>query len=156
LYEFLDYRVRDVMTSPAITVGSDAPLAQVDALLEEHDVNGLPVVADDGSLVGFVTRLDLLRAWRSSPDSVFPAYEHIARTPVAEVMTTDVMTTTPLEPLTRVIERLTSQGTTSFPVVDRHVVVGVVARDDVLCAMRRALAHQKPDSDVSARSGGTK
>ena len=61
MYEFLDYRVRDVMTSPAITVGPEARLAQVDALLEEHDVNGLPVVADDGSLVGFVTRLDLLR-----------------------------------------------------------------------------------------------
>jgi CBS domain-containing protein len=58
--------VRNVMTSPAVTVRADAPLSAVaDALLSAR-VGRLPVVDAAGALVGVVTRGDVVRAaWRA-------------------------------------------------------------------------------------------
>ncbi len=56
----------EAMTSPAITVRADAPLAQAAALLVDRDVNRLPVVDGRQRLVGIVTRADLVRAFARS------------------------------------------------------------------------------------------
>ena len=52
--------VRDVMTRQVICVGPDQPLAEVAALMTNRDVDRVPVV-DEGRLVGFLTRGDIVR-----------------------------------------------------------------------------------------------
>ena len=54
-------RVGDAMSSPAITIAADAPVAEAAGLLLRHRVGCLPVLAD-GSLAGILTTSDLLRA----------------------------------------------------------------------------------------------
>lgn len=54
--------VREVMTSPVVTVAQDDPVEQASLLMEEHKISGLPVVSD-GRLVGILTVSDLLRAF---------------------------------------------------------------------------------------------
>jgi CBS domain-containing protein len=49
------------MTSPAVTVGSDAPLGEAARLMTGHAVKRLPVVGPDGRIVGIVARSDLLK-----------------------------------------------------------------------------------------------
>jgi CBS domain-containing protein len=51
----------DVMSSPAITAPPDAPLGRVAHLMNANGIKRVPV-AEDGRLVGIVTRADLLRA----------------------------------------------------------------------------------------------
>jgi CBS domain-containing protein len=53
-------RARDVMTTPALTVGPDTHLKDVAATLVEHRVNAVPVVDDRGRLLGIVSGADLL------------------------------------------------------------------------------------------------
>jgi anti-anti-sigma factor len=53
-------RVADVMTSPVLTVGPDAPWKQVAERMLDADVSGLPVTNDDGYLMGVVTEADLV------------------------------------------------------------------------------------------------
>ena len=55
-------RAADAMTSPAITIGSNRPLAEATRLMAINKVNRLPVV-DDGVLVGIITRADVVRAF---------------------------------------------------------------------------------------------
>ena len=55
-------QVRDVMTTPVITVQSGDPIEQAALLKEEHKVSGLPVL-DGNDLVGIFTITDLLRAF---------------------------------------------------------------------------------------------
>ncbi len=55
-------RVRDAMTHPAITLREDAPISDVARLMRERSINRVPVVDSGGSLVGIVTREDLLAA----------------------------------------------------------------------------------------------
>lgn len=65
-----------MITNP-VTVGPDATLAELDQLCGHYKVSGLPVVDDDGTLVGIITNRDT----RYLPESEFPV-----RT-VREVMT---------------------------------------------------------------------
>jgi CBS domain-containing protein len=52
----------EAMTAPAITIGPRRPLAEAAASMLDHRISRLPVV-DDGTLVGIVTRADLVRAF---------------------------------------------------------------------------------------------
>jgi CBS domain-containing protein len=61
--------VRDVMTSPAITVMPVWTVAGAAALMLDKDVNRLPVVRADG-LAGIITRADVVRAFARTDDAI--------------------------------------------------------------------------------------
>ena len=65
-----DRPVRAVMSSAPVTVEPDADLDVVLALLASDDpnVNRVPVVEDDGTLVGLIARQDVIRAIRDARD----------------------------------------------------------------------------------------
>ena len=148
MYEFLDYVASDVMSKP-VAIGSDAPLAEVEQTLERTGFNGMPVVSD-GALVGFVTSLDLLEAFRFTPDAILPPYEQIMQRPVSSVMRRDPAVVQPRTPLTRVLEKMVDTRNKSFPVVDPHGerLVGVIAREDVMRALRRATGGERPSAPL--------
>jgi CBS domain-containing protein len=148
MYEFLDYRACDAMTRDPITIGPEASLAEAEALLEQHDFNALPVVGPAHELLGVVTKLDLLRAFRFTDQHMFPPYEQIMARPVREVMVSDVTTVTPRTPLTRVLETLVRLRTKSLPVVEDGTLVAVIAREDVLQALRRAVAGERASGPI--------
>jgi CBS domain-containing protein len=59
----------EAMTSPAITVGAETPVAEAARTMVELGVNRLPVV-EDGRLVGIVTRADLVRLFTRSDEEI--------------------------------------------------------------------------------------
>lgn len=144
MHEFLQYRVQHVMTTTPLTVEPGASLAQAEAIFDQHDFNALPVVEPDGRLVGILTKLDLLTAFAFTPASIIPQYEDVMRSQVAERMTREPLTVTPDLPLTRVLQELVETRNKSFPVLDGVRLVGIIAREDVLRALRRAAAGEKP------------
>jgi len=56
----------EAMSSPAITIGPDRPVGEAAAKMLDEAVNRLPVVAEEGELLGIVTRADLVRAFTRS------------------------------------------------------------------------------------------
>ncbi len=52
----------DIMSSPAVTVGETASVRDVLEIFSEKNINRLPVVDTQGSLVGIITRSDILKA----------------------------------------------------------------------------------------------
>ena len=142
-YEFLEWRVEDVMSRP-VCVAPTIPLAEAERLFEQHGFNALPVVNARGVLQGVVTSIDLLRAFDFSEDVILPDYDRIMERSVETVMTRDAQTVTPRAPLTRVLRKLVDTRNKSFPVVDDDRVVGVIAREDVMRALRRARAQEAP------------
>jgi len=131
-----------------VRVGPDASLAETEALFEKHDFNALPVVGTEGELLGVVTKLDLLRAFRFTDDHMFPPYEQVMALPVRQVMTTAVTTVSPRTPLTRVLETLVRTGMKSLPVVEDGRVIAMIAREDVLAALRRAVAGERATGPI--------
>jgi CBS domain-containing protein len=53
-------RASDVMTTPALAVGPDADVRQVAELLLECRISAVPVVAEDGRVLGIVSEGDLI------------------------------------------------------------------------------------------------
>jgi CBS domain-containing protein len=143
MYEFLDYRACDAMTRDVVTVTPEASLADVERVFAERDFNALPVIDGSGALVGLVTKLDVLKAFRFTDEHMFPPYEEILQRSVSGVMSRDIMTVTPRAPLTRVLQKMIDTRNKSFPVVDDGALVGMIAREDVLVALRRAAAGEK-------------
>jgi len=144
MYEFLKYSVSHVMTTAPVTIGPQTPLAHVEAIFEEHDFNGLPVLEESGRFVGFLTKLDLLKAFAFTSESKIPAYDDIIRQPAERVMTREPRTVEADLPLTKLLQQMVDTGHKSFPVVDAHELLGMVAREDVIRALRRAVAGQSP------------
>jgi CBS domain-containing protein len=60
-------KVREAMTSPAITVGVGETLRSATALMIRHDVGRLPVIDGEGVLKGLVDRSDAVRAYFQFP-----------------------------------------------------------------------------------------
>lgn len=144
MYEFLDYQVRDVM-SPATVIEPQTTLAETERILEGRGFNCLPVIDPQGRLVGVVSTLDLLKAFAFSDESMLPPYHEIMRQPVETVMSRDPQTVPPRQPLTRALQKMIDTRNKSFPVVEEGKVVGVVAREDVMRALRRADAGERPE-----------
>jgi CBS domain-containing protein len=59
----------ELMTRPAVTIGPDAPVSHAARLMYNKRVKRLPVIDDDGTLIGIVSRSDVLSVY-SKPDAV--------------------------------------------------------------------------------------
>ena len=62
--------VADVMSSPAFTIGPEMSLFSAARQMDRHGVKRLPVVDDEGYLVGIISRGDLVRAMTRNDDDI--------------------------------------------------------------------------------------
>lgn len=131
MYRFLELHVEDFMTRSVVTIAPSATIAEAQRLFVEHDFNCLPVVGD-GKLLGVLTKLDLLKAFRFRMTHVVPPYATIIAEPVHTVMTEDPAAVRPDAPLTRVLEKMVKTRFRSFPVVLGDELVGIISREDVM------------------------
>ena len=65
----------EIMTSPAVTIGPSQTLGQAARLLHRKHIGRLPVVDDDGRLIGIVTRSDLLRVFLGTDEDLLVAVQ---------------------------------------------------------------------------------
>ena len=144
MYEFLEYRVRDAMTLAPVTIAPETSLEEAERRFEDHDFNCLPVVDQDGRLVGVLTKLDVLQAFAFDTSRILPPYDDIMRQAASLFMTPSPITFDSDTPLTRVLETMLKTRCKSFPVVDGGRLTGVIAREDVLRALRCAVAGRRP------------
>src|SRR6266536_225741 len=74
-----------LMTSPAITIGPDATIPGAARLMNTEHVSRLPVVDDDGKLVGIVSRRDMLSVFlRPDADIAHDARQILDEIPLAD------------------------------------------------------------------------
>ena len=59
----------ELMSRPAVTIGPDEPVSHAARLMYNKRVKRLPVIGDDGALIGIVSRADVLSVY-SKPDAV--------------------------------------------------------------------------------------
>lgn len=82
--------VADVMSFDPIVVRADAPIEEAEDLLEANRVSGLPVVDGSGTLVGVISKTDLVRLAHQSIADILRARPDGLR--VGEVMTSPPLT----------------------------------------------------------------
>ncbi|MFI5300649.1 MAG: HPP family protein [Polyangiales bacterium] len=126
----------DLMTQNPRTLRVDDSVGEARRALSVMDVRHLPIVNDDGEIVGIVSDRDLWGESLQLPDGMPSA------SPISSLMTGAVVTVTPETDLVEVIELLLEQRVGAVPVVDADAqVVGVVSYVDVLRSFGRAVAE---------------
>ncbi len=114
----------DVMTSPAVVVNPATSVRSASALLGDHGFSALPVVDDEGRLVGIVSGADLLLAGTT------PA---MANGPVSRVMRRPVISAPTTATPSELTATMLSHRLRCLPIVaDGQSLVGVVSRSDLL------------------------
>jgi CBS domain-containing protein len=135
-------RVTDVMRRPVVCVHPGTAARDATALLVDNGFAALPVVDDDGCLIGIVTEADLLRG--TVRDTRYGLGRPATGTAVAELMTTPVIALPATAALAEFREKMLVNRMRCVPVVDEDAhVVGMVSRGDLL----RTFIH---DDDVTA------
>ena len=145
----LSTEVREAMSTPPRVVREETTIEEAARVMLDEGIGCLPVVGADGGMVGIVTELDLtgarpwlsLRAWAGSAaeeaSSAALDLERLRATLVEEVMTRRVVTATPREALSVVVDRMMEASLHHIPVVENGVPVGVLARHDLLGFLAR-------------------
>ncbi len=118
-------KVRDVMTEDVVTAGAEDPAEEVFKEFVSLSVHGVPVLDEDGSLVGLVTSIDVIKALSSGD------WEHMKASDLAR----EAVTVSPEDDLETALDLMASNGQDRAVVVEDGKVIGVVTVMDVLPAV---------------------
>jgi CBS domain-containing protein len=114
--------VRNRMSRPAVTVRQDADFQKALSLMQEKKLRRLPVVDDDGQLVGIVVERDLLVA----------AMRYLqSRVEIGDVMTRNVVSVGPDTDLNEVARTMLERKIGGLPVVEDGRLVGIITESDI-------------------------
>ncbi|MDX9702609.1 MAG: CBS domain-containing protein [Candidatus Auribacterota bacterium] len=121
------YRAKDIMTSPVKSVTANTTVSDAIACMLKANFNTLPVVDDNGQMIGIITHADLDKA----------SHHKLGNTSVAEYMSTHVLTTEPDAPLSEIQNIFARNNIGRVPVVKNERIIGIITRTDLLRALHR-------------------
>ena len=130
------------MTDVVLSVRPDDTVEKVYDLMNERGIRHLPVIDEDGDLVGLVSHRDLLRhsAIERAEVPTFLVREILRRTRVEEVMTSEVETVEPDLPLSEAAQVMFENKFGCLPVQEDSKLVGILTESDFVryfCAAPR-------------------
>lgn len=137
LVSFAAKKAAEIMTSPAVVIREEELLSTAVATMLSKGVKRLPVVNDDGKLVGMLSRLDVFRSITKESPNWKEMRKHDVLVNnvrvVGDIMLRDVQTIAPDVPLDAVIETIDSTDLQRLIVVDPGGrFLGMVFDNDLL------------------------
>lgn len=128
-------RARDIMTTHVVTVRPDAAVVDAATVLTGRGFTALPVIDDQGELVGIVTEADIIN--RRFTGTQQPGQPHTASETVADLMITPVIGVSQDADITVVVNEMLTNKRRCIPVMDGTALVGVITRRDVVRVLAR-------------------
>ncbi len=126
-----------IMSAPVTTLTPETSILEAWALFRQTRYRHIPVVDGSGRLVGIVSDRDLLRY--AAVNGRIPPYDDDspeARTPIATLMKTRVLTATPDTEIRQIARVLIEQHIGAMPIMDAAGRLrGIVTRSDILRAL---------------------
>ena len=141
-------KVSDIMTTGVLTVRPRTPYHEIVTLLLDYEISGLPVVDNDGVLVGIVSEADLISKEAYVEDEGRRGHLRLLRDHLLgrdtewvdkaaarnaqELMTSPVRTLSPDDDVATAARVMLDHRLKRLPVVRDGKLVGIVARHDLL------------------------
>lgn len=142
----------DIMTTEIHSVHPDTEIKALAKMFVEYNVNAMPVVGDDGVLVGMVTQTDLVEQdkplhiptvislfdwvlYLESPKKFSEEVRKVTARKVGEICSKEVVTCTTETPVATVASLMVDNKAHLVPVIADGRMVGVVARLDIIRSM---------------------
>jgi CBS domain-containing protein len=146
-----EMQVREIMSSPAVTVTPETEIRTVARIMRERQFSGVPVVDERGELLGIITEMDLIK--RNAPlqqpqyiavlSAMIPVnigevrqyreqLRQVLATTAGDLMQDEVVTVAPETPIEEALEAMLDPEVTMLPVMQGDRVIGVVTRTDLV------------------------
>ncbi len=136
-------KAKNVMTTKVVTAKPDDSLDEVFAMLLRYHVSGVPVVDDEGYLLGVITEYDLLNLlYDTSFESGI----------VSDCLTENVITVHEDESLCDIAELFMSKAIRRIPVLRDEKVIGIISRRDLIRYIREVRIRVSQQLEMRANS----
>lgn len=119
----MEHTAREIMTKRLVTAKPSDTIAEAARRMAENGVGSVIVEDDEGRLAGIFTERDLVKMIARG---VSPS------TPLREVMTTNLVTASPDEPVTSVLCKMLRNNIRHIPVVEDSKPIGIVSMRDMI------------------------
>lgn len=153
----------EVMRSSFATVKPTTPLIDAARLLLQTNQRGLPVLDDDGRLVGIVSEGDLLHRDElgiSPPagnwlefllgiEESLPARERMRALRVATIMTPDPVFVDEDATVDDVVAEMDRRRVAQLPVVCADKVIGMISRFELITALEHSLSRGEKSAEAT-------
>ena len=148
-----DISAKDIMTKNVVTINQEASIEELSELLLNNKISGVPVVDNDGKMVGIATEGDVIV---KDTDLHFPRYfklldsiiylesltkfknslkKHLA-IKVSEIMTTRVVSCLPETLMEDVANLMVDNKVNRIPVISEDgKPIGIITRADIVKSM---------------------
>ncbi len=139
----------DIMTTEVISVKKDTSLKELAAILYKNHINGVPVVDDDGSLIGVICESDLIRQdmrlhiptvvtlfdavfYLENPRRMEKEFQRVSAATVGDLYTPNPVTVDERTPLDEIATIMTENRIYTIPVMDGDRMVGIIGKADLI------------------------
>ncbi|MEM2376241.1 MAG: CBS domain-containing protein [Sulfolobales archaeon] len=105
-----------------LTASKNYPINEIAKILSNENIRGLPVINDNGELIGLITSADIIKAFINNDGS----------SSITNYLRTNIVTVSPNEELVDIINKMINYNTGRIVVVDEGKPVGIITRTDIL------------------------
>jgi CBS-domain-containing membrane protein len=136
---------KEIMSKEVITVATDTPVNELADLLWKKKIGGVPVVDDNGKLLGVVTESDLIdqnkkvhiptvltildsMIFLENPAKIDKELKKMTGSTVGDIYSTEVVTVSEETPMYEVATIMANQKVHTLPVVKNDKVIGVIGK----------------------------
>jgi CBS domain-containing protein len=145
---------REIMTTEIVTVKKETTIRELAELFTSRRIGSIPVVDDNGNLIGIVSESDLIEQDRNfhiptvislfdwiiyleSEKKFEKELRKMTGQTVADIYTKDVETISPDTPVSDIADIMSTKKIHSLPVVEGKKMVGIVSRIDLIRTMTK-------------------
>lgn len=115
--------VRDVMKKEIIAAKIHDPVQHISKTLTGKGISNMPVINENGNLIGIISEQDIIRAMES---------EDFMKMAAKDIMTKNVLSAKENDSLEYVAKLFTEHPFRRLPVTRGKKVIGVITRDDII------------------------
>jgi CBS domain-containing protein len=143
---------REIMTTDIVTVRKETSIRELAELFTTRRIGSIPVVNDDGNLIGIVSESDLIEQdknfhiptvislfdwiiYLESEKKFEKELKRMTAQTVGDIYTEDVVTVSPDTPVSDIADIMSRKKIHSLPVVEGKKMVGIVSRIDLIRTM---------------------
>ena len=108
-----------------VTVAPQQTVAWIVKVLAQNRIGAVPVISEEGQLIGIISERDIIRGMSEHADAVLALA-------VDQLMTRDVKTCSPEDQLVDLMEVMTLQRIRHLPVIQNGALHGIVSIGDVV------------------------
>jgi CBS-domain-containing membrane protein len=142
-------KVKDIMTADVVSVTPQTDIGYAAKLLLEKKINGVPVVDEQGMVVGILCQSDLIVQQKKFPvpslftllDGFVPMtsmkrleadLQKMSAATVADAMSSNPVTVTPETTIEETANLMVEKNIHTLPVMQKGALVGIVGKQDIL------------------------